>query len=139
MLSSLVIQMGLIIKDVELIGEKSQIKLRALFDSGTMMTMVDISVAEKIGVKYTGKRVKVFALDGNEVLADEAIIQKIRILNEELNYERVLVFNFPQKLKKRLEGMGVGNIIIGILTIEAAGFILDPIKNELRKIGFFAL
>lgn len=79
------------------------------------------------------------ALDGNEVLANEAIVQKLRILDEELNYERVLVFNFPQKLKKRLKGMGVGNIIIGILTIEAAGFMLDPIKNELRKIGFFAL
>jgi len=47
--------MGLIIKDVELIGEKSQIKLKALFDSGTMMTMIDTSIAEEIGVNILEK------------------------------------------------------------------------------------
>ncbi len=135
----MVMLLGLIISDVVGIGFSKQRKFRALFDTGALMTMIDKKIAEELKVDYTGRTIRVTVLDGHEIVAREAIIRKLIIMGEELNYERVLIFEFPHRLVEKLRAMNCDNIVIGVLSIEAAGFILDPQKKELRKVGFFAL
>ena len=131
--------LGLIISDVIGVGFSKQKKLRVLFDTGALMTMIDKQIAEELQVNYTGKIIKITVLDGHEIVAREAIIRKLIILDEELNFERILVFDFPNKLVEKLKAMNCDNIVIGVLSIEAAGFVLDPQKKELRKVGFFSI
>ncbi len=131
--------MGLIIENVTCVGFRERRSLRALFDSGASMTMIDSKLAEELGVKHTGRRLSITVLDGDQVEAEEAILRKMIIMDEELHYERVLVFDFHPKLKKKLETLDCDLIIVGVLTVEAAGFILDPSRRELRKVGIIAL
>ena len=131
--------MGLIVESVKCIGFKKEKTLCALFDSGASMTMIDSKLAEELGVEYTGRKLSITVLDGDQVEAHEAIVRKIEIKDEVLHYERVLIFDFHPNLKDKLRAFGCDLIIIGILTIEAAGFILDPVKRRLRKVGVIAL
>ena len=131
--------MGLIIENVTCIGFKKEKSFRALFDSGASMTMIDSKLAEELGVEYTGRKLTVTVLDGDQVEAHEAVVKKLIVKDEVLHYERVLVFDFHPNLKDKLRAFGCDLIIVGTLTIEAAGFILDPVERRLRKVGVIAL
>ena len=51
-------------------------------------------------------------------------------------YERVLALGFSDELKKLLKDLGVDQtIILGVSTLESAGFVPDSMTGGLRRVG----
>jgi len=67
-----------------------------------------------------------------------AIVKELNIEGEVLDHEKVLAVKLAEEVKKTLRGLDVDDsIIVGITTIELAGFIPDTTTGRLRKIETF--
>jgi hypothetical protein len=123
---------------VRLSGVKKSYSSTVLTDTGARMTLVDKSLAERIGVQYTGKTIN-FVSD-QFVKALEALVSELEVEGEVLKYEAVAVAEIPEKVKEALRKSEIDeNIIIGILTIERANMIPDTTTGILRRVESFIL
>jgi hypothetical protein len=119
-------------------GVKKSYSSTVLTDTGARMTLVDKSLAERIGVQYTGKTIN-FVSD-QFVKALEALVSELEVEGEVLKYEAVAVAEIPEKVKEALRKSEIDeNIIIGILTIERANMIPDTTTGILRRVESFIL
>ncbi|MEM1575183.1 MAG: retroviral-like aspartic protease family protein [Nitrososphaerota archaeon] len=124
--------------DVELRGLKSSEKCKALVDTGAAMTVIDKYLAEALGVTYTGRRRTLTSATGHKLIGEIAIIKELIIEGEILDYEKVLVVEFNEEVKKTLSKLDVhDSIIIGVTTVELASFIPDITTGKLRKVETF--
>jgi len=123
---------------VRLSGVKKSYSSTVLTDTGARMTLVDKSLAERIGVQYTGKTINF--VSGQVVKALEALVSELEVEGEVLKYEAVAVAEIPEKVKEALRKSEIDeNIIIGILTIERANMIPDTTTGILRRVESFIL
>jgi predicted aspartyl protease len=119
-------------------GSKGSREGAALVDTGAAMTVVDRDVADAVGVMYTGKRRTLMSATGHRLEGEVAIVRELSIEEEVLDYEKVLAVRLSEEVKKALRKLDVDDsIIIGITTIELAGFIPDTNTGKLRKIETF--
>jgi hypothetical protein len=119
-------------------GVKKSYSSTVLTDTGARMTLVDKSLAERIGVQYTGKTINF--VSGQVVKALEALVSELEVEGEVLKYEAVAVAEIPEKVKEALRKSEIDeNIIIGILTIERANMIPDTTTGILRRVESFIL
>ena len=96
----------------------------ALVDTGAAMTVVDREVAGAVGVMYTGRRRMLISATGHRLEGEVAIVKELNVEGEALDYEKVLAVKLGEEAKKALRKLDVDDsIIIGITTIELAGFI----------------
>lgn len=117
-------------------GSRGSAEEVALVDTGSTYTLINRKLAQEIGVKFTGRRMKVIVADGHEIIGDLAIIDELIVEDELLPFAHVLVIDFPGELTKRLESLGLSKqIILGLLTIEALGLIPDTAIGRLKKVG----
>ncbi|MCC6019220.1 MAG: retroviral-like aspartic protease family protein [Candidatus Verstraetearchaeota archaeon] len=130
--------MGIVRAKVVLRGSKGSREGAALVDTGAAMTVVDRDVADAVGVMYTGKRRTLMSATGHRLEGEVAIVRELSIEEEVLDYEKVLAVRLSEEVKKALRKLDVDDsIIIGITTIELAGFIPDTNTGKLRKIETF--
>jgi hypothetical protein len=123
---------------VRLSGAKKSYSSTVLTDTGARMTLVDKSLAERIGVQYTGRTINF--VSGQVVKALEALVSELEVEGEVLKYEAVAVAEIPEKVKEALRKSEIDeNIIIGILTIERANMIPDTTTGILRRVESFIL
>lgn len=123
---------------VRLSGVKKSYSSTVLTDTGARMTLVDKSLAERIGVQYTGRTINF--VSGQVVKALEALVSELEVEGEVLKYEAVAVAEIPEKVKEALRKSEIDeNIIIGILTIERANMIPDTTTGILRRVESFIL
>jgi predicted aspartyl protease len=102
------------------------------------MTVVDREVADAVGVTYTGRRRMLMSATGHRLEGEVAIVRELNIEGEVLDYEKVLAVKLAEEVKKTLRKLDVDDsMIIGITTIELAGFIPDTSTGKLRKIETF--
>ncbi len=112
----------------------------ALVDTGSPMTVVDRGVAEALGLRPTGRTVKLATLSGVEVLCSEAVAELFEVEGEALAYERAAVCELPGSVREKLSAMGADpSLIIGVITLEAAGFAVNPVTGKLERVGWLAL
>jgi predicted aspartyl protease len=130
--------LGIVRAKVVLRGSKGSREDAALVDTGAAMTVVDRDVADAVGVMYTGKRRTLMSATGHRLEGEVAIIRELSIEEEVLDYEKVLAVRLSEEVKKALRKLDVDDsIIIGITTVELAGFIPDTNTGKLRKIETF--
>jgi predicted aspartyl protease len=120
---------------VMLRGFKGCKELTTLVDTGASMTVIDSSLADEVGVEFTGKERALVTASGHKLVGRVAIVKELIIEGESLDYERVLVLSFSEDLKKLLKELGVDQtIILGVTTLESAGLALDTTTGRLRKV-----
>lgn len=130
--------MAIVKSNVELRGSKSSEKGVALVDTGAHMTVIDRHLAEALGVIYTGKERSLISATGHRLKGEVAVIRELIIEGETLDYEKVLVVELNEEVKRTLSNLGVHpSIIIGITTVELANLIPDTTTGRLRKIETF--
>lgn len=128
----------IVISYVELKGLKGSAKCRALVDTSAAMTVIDKRLAEALGVMYTGRKRTLTSATRHKLEGEVAVVRELTIDGETLDYERVLVVEFNEGVKKTLSGLGVhDSIIIGVTTVEAASLIPDVTTGRLRKAEAF--
>lgn len=124
--------------DIELKGLKGSEKCRALVDTGATMTVIDKHLAEALGVMYTDRKRMLTSATGHKLEGEIAVVRELTIDGETLDYEKVLVVEFNEEVKKTLSELGVhDSIIIGVTTVELASLIPDLTTGRLRKVETF--
>jgi len=120
--------MALVKAKVKLIGVKGKYSSTALADTGARMTLIDGSLAERVGVQYTGRTINFISVSGHAVKALEALVLELKVEDEALKYEAVAVANILEKVKEVLRESGIDeNVVIGLLTIERASMVPDTL------------
>jgi len=94
-------------------------RLKFLVDSGALYSVVPASVLLRLGIK-PGKTKTVFLADGTEI--KRAIGQALFRLNGDEGASPVIF------------GEGGDSVLLGSVSLEAMGFVLDPLKRELRPL-----
>jgi len=130
--------MVLVKAKVRLSGVKESFSSMVLIDTGARMTLIDRSLAERIGVQYTGRIIDFVSVSGHVVRALEAVVSELEIEGEVLKYDVLAVTDIPEKVKEILRKSEIDeNIIIGVLTIERANMIPDTTTGTLRRVESF--
>jgi hypothetical protein len=130
--------MVLVKAKVRLSGLKESFSSTVLIDTGARMTLIDRSLAERIGVQYTGRIIDFISVSGHVVRALEAVVSELEIEGEVLKYDVLAVTDIPEKVKEILRKSEVDeNIVIGVLTIERANMIPDTTTGALRRVESF--
>jgi predicted aspartyl protease len=133
-----VVGLGIVRAKVAVKGLKGFREGTALVDAGVAMTVVDGEVADAVGVMYTGRRRMLMSVAGHRLEGEVAIVRELNIEGEVLDYEKVLAVKLSEEVKKALRELDADDsIIVGITTIELAGFIPDTSTGKLRKIETF--
>jgi len=136
----LVTHMVLVKAKVRLLGVKDSYSSTALTDTGARMSLVDRSLAERIGVEYTGRGISFVSISGHAVKALEAIVSELEVEGEALKYEAIAVAEIPKNVKETLKNNELDeNMIIGVLTMERANMIPDTTTGTLKKVESFIL
>jgi len=121
-------------------GASGQVSGEALVDTGALMTVVDEALSSSLGLRPTGRTIRLTTLSGHEVICKEALSELLELEGETLLAERVAVCALPEQVKEKLRELGVHEgILIGTITLEAAGFVVDPVTGRLRRVGWLAL
>ena len=130
--------MGVVKARVVVSGFKGSRECTALVDTGAAMTVIDRGVAEEVGVMHTGRRRALISASGHKLDGEVVVIRELSIEGEVLDYEKALAVELSREVKEVLRGLGVDeNIIVGLATVELAGFIPDTAAGKLRKVEAF--
>jgi predicted aspartyl protease len=130
--------LGTVRARVVVTGSKGSREGTALVDTGAVMTVVDRDVADAVGVVYTGRRGALMSATGHRLEGEVAVVRELIVEGEVLDYEKVLAVRLNEEVKKALRSLDVDDsIIVGVTTIELAGFIPDTATGRLRKIEAF--
>lgn len=117
-----------------IVGFKSFVEGVALVDTGATFTILDKSVADTIGVRYIGKKIRIAVADGHEIEGELAIVDKLAIEDEELPHVYVVVTELSDKVKEVLRRAGLCDyLIIGVTTLELLQLVPDPTTDKLQK------
>lgn len=121
-------------------GFKDRVKGLALVDSGASITILDENIADKVEVIHTGRRRSLTTASGHKIEGEIAILKKLIIDDEVLDYERTLIVEIPREVKETLRRNELAEwIMVGLLTIEAANYIPDTSTGTLKKVEGFIL
>ena len=121
-------------------GEKASLEGMAVVDTGSLMSIVDREVEDVLGLKPTGRLLQLTTLSGEEVSCDEMLSREFVLEGEKLASERVAVCKLPENVKEKLRATGADpRIIIGVITLEAAGLRVNPMTGKLEKVGWLTL
>ena len=86
-------------------GTKGSLEGLALVDTGSLMCVVD-EAADRLGLKPTGRKLKLTTLPGGEVMCGEMISEFLELEGEKLVSERAAVCSLPGSVKGKLEAIG---------------------------------
>jgi len=121
-------------------SENSYIASNVLVDTGARMTLVDRSLAEHIGVEYTGRRLDLISVSGHRVEAVEALIPELVLESEVLRYEAVAVAEIPKEVREALRRDELDeHLVLGLLTLERAGMRPNPATGRLERVESFII
>ena len=130
--------MGIVKAKVVVKGSKSSVECTALVDTGAAMTVIGREAADAIGVVYTGRRRSLMSATGHKLEGEVVIIKELNIEGEVLDYEKALAVEFNDEVKNVLRNLGVNeSIIVGVATVELAGFIPDTATGKLKRVETF--
>jgi len=127
--------MTLVKAPIKLHGDRNSVDGMALVDTGSSMTVLDREVADKIGVKYTGRERTLVTASGHKLEGEIAVVNKLTIEGEVLDYAHTLVTQVPNEVKDVLSRNELADwIIVGVTTLELVGYAADTTTGKLRKV-----
>ena len=130
--------LGVVRSRVVLRGSKGSKECVALVDTGAAMAVIDRESAEAIGVSYMGRKRSLTSATGHKLEGEIAIVRELVVEDEILDYEKILSVNISKEVKEILRKLGVDDsIILGLTTIELAGFMPDTSTSKLKKVETF--
>jgi predicted aspartyl protease len=110
----------------------------ALVGTGAAMIVIDRSLAENVGVTYTGRRRSLVSATGHKLEGEVAIVRELVVEDEVLDYEKVMTVELSGDARKVLREIGVDDsVIIGLTTVELAGLMPDTATGRLKKVETF--
>ena len=125
---------------IEAIGYRGSRKGLAIVDTGSSLTLLDEIVAGDICVRMTGREPSLTVANGHEVKGLLAMVDKLRVEDEELPEAHVAVISFSKRLRDRLSMLNVDNwAIVGLATLEILGLTPNVKTGKLEKVGVLAL
>jgi predicted aspartyl protease len=80
--------MGIVRTRVSLKGMRGTKDCIALVDTGAAMTVIDRSLAENVGVTYTGRRRYLVSATGHKLEGEVAIVRELVVEDEVLDTRR---------------------------------------------------
>jgi predicted aspartyl protease len=130
--------MGIFRTRVSLKGMRGSKDCIALVGTGAAMTVIDRSLAENVGVTYTGRRRSLVSATGHKLEGEVAIVRELVVEDEVLDYEKVMVVELSGDVRKVLRELGVDDsVIVGLTTVELAGLMPDTATGRLKKVETF--
>jgi predicted aspartyl protease len=130
--------MGIVRTRVSLKGMRGSKDCIALVGTGAAMSVIDRSLAENVGVTYTGRRRSLVSATGHKLEGEVAIVRELVVEDEVLDYEKVMVVELCGDVRKVLRELGVDDsVIIGLTTVELAGLMPDTATGRLKKVETF--
>ena len=104
------------------------------------MSVVDEDIAEVIGIMHTNRRKSLVSATGHKLEGEVIIIKELDIEGEILDYEKALMVKLSDEVRSTLRKLNVDDsVIIGLTTVELAGFLPDTTTGRLRKVEAFLL
>jgi predicted aspartyl protease len=132
--------MGIVLSRFRLVGTKGSASGKAVVDTGTLMSILDRDFAEQIGVERTGRKIDLMTLSGQIVSCEEVLVKELEIEGERLLSEKMAVCELPENVKKMLrEKEASENLIVGAVSLELAGYGIDPRRRKLVKVGWLGV
>jgi hypothetical protein len=109
-----------------------------LVDTGAAMTVIDRSLAENVGVTYTGRRRSLVSATGHKLEGEVAIVRELVVEDEVLDHEKVMVVELSGDVRKVLRVIDVDDsVIVGLTTVGLAGLMPDTATGRLKKVETF--
>jgi len=108
--------MGETIAEIRINGPKKSAVIRAVVDTGATNTVLSESLARELGIKPT---------DADEVILANGVVDKVGISSAEVELQGV---------KRTVPVYVYKDNLIGLTTLEAAGFRVNPVTQELEKV-----
>ena len=103
-------------------------------DACSSLTLLDAAVAAEVGVKLTGRIIKLMVADGHEIVGGPGIVEKLAVECEEPP-GHVAAAKLPLKLKGRLQALGLAEwCVFGFSTLEILGFEPSTAKGKEEKV-----
>lgn len=119
-------------------GEIGSEECEALVDTGASMTVIDRSMAERLGATCMQRKRSLVSATGHKLDGEVGIIRELMVEGEILDYEKVLVVELGDGVKTALRKLDVcDSLILGVTTVELANFIPDTSTGRLRKVEAF--
>jgi len=130
--------LGVVGAKVTLRGTKGSKECVALVDTGAAMAVIDRKSADTIGVRYMGRKRSLIGATGHRLEGEVAIVRELVVENRILDYASLLSVDLNEEVKKVLRKLEVDDsIILGLTTVELAGFMPDTSTGKLREVEMF--
>jgi len=98
---------------------RQSVRLRLLVDSGAYYSVIPATVLRRLGIKPHSRRTFILA-DGSEITRRMG--------------DAIFRFNDRQAASPVIFGEKGDSILLGTITLEALGYMLDPLRRELRPL-----
>jgi len=119
-------------------GDVGSEECEALVDTGAGMTVIDRTMAERLGARYMRRKRSLVSAAGHKLEGEVGIVRELMIEGETLDYEKVLVVELGDEVKTALRKLDVcDSLILGVTTVELANFIPDTSTGRVRKVEAF--
>jgi predicted aspartyl protease len=121
---------------ITIAGIKSSVSGIALVDAGSVLTLLDEEIANVVGVRLLGKRVRLVVGDGHEIVAELGVVKELIIEGESLPEAHVAITKFSEKIRESLKKLGLADwCIVGLSTLEILGLAPNTSSGRLEKVG----
>lgn len=121
---------------ITIVGIKSSVSGIALVDAGSVLTLLDEEIANVVGVRLLGKRVRLVVGDGHEIVAELGVVKELIIEGESLPEAHVAITKFSEKIRESLKKLGLADwCIVGLSTLEILGLAPNTSSGRLEKVG----
>lgn len=126
--------------DIRLEGSRGSIEGELLVDTGASITVIDLEVAERLGIIHTGRMLTLITSSGHRVEGELAVVRRLIIDGEGLPYGHILTLKIPMEVKEMLRSRGLDSWgIIGLTTIELLNLTPDVATGRLKRAESFML
>lgn len=98
---------------------KKRIKIQCLVDSGAVYSVIPGAILRKLGIKPHSKQEFILA-DGSKIVRERG--------------DALFFYDGKRGASPVIFGKRKDGVLLGAVTLEALGFVLDPIRRRLRDL-----
>ena len=113
-------------------GNRNAYEGHALVDTGACYTVIDVTLADKIGVRYTGLQHVITSFSGHRIEGREAIVALLEVEGRRAPSELLVVCRFPDSVRTLLHQHDACDaLVLGVHTLQRVHLVVDPTTHQL--------